>query len=137
MQGSKRGLATDESRSPRTLRETNYLSDVARLRALRFKRPGDDVFQAQAGAGVPASFISPLRLSADRIEQGKEASDDLHIFCAPGSLLSSARPKASVLDDGGALAFAKFPKESDDDSIKTWEKVAPDHGDLRCGLTLA
>jgi serine/threonine-protein kinase HipA len=43
---------------------------------------------------------------------------------APGSSLGGARPKASVIDQHGQLAIAKFPKENDDYSIELWETVA-------------
>jgi serine/threonine-protein kinase HipA len=41
-----------------------------------------------------------------------------------GSSLGGARPKASVIDQHGHLAIAKFPKETDDYSIETWEEIA-------------
>ncbi len=43
---------------------------------------------------------------------------------APGSSLGGARPKASVIDRHGHLSIAKFPKESDEYSIETWEEIA-------------
>ena len=45
---------------------------------------------------------------------------------APGSSLGGARPKASVFDQHGRLSIAKFPKETDDYSLETWEAVALD-----------
>jgi serine/threonine-protein kinase HipA len=45
---------------------------------------------------------------------------------APGSSLGGARPKASLIDQHGQLAIAKFPKESDDYSLERWEAVALD-----------
>lgn len=38
--------------------------------------------------------------------------------------MGGARPKASVVDQHGHLAIAKFPKETDDYSIETWEEIA-------------
>lgn len=35
-----------------------------------------------------------------------------------------ARPKASVVDQHGHLAIAKFPKETDGYSMETWEEIA-------------
>jgi serine/threonine-protein kinase HipA len=32
--------------------------------------------------------------------------------------------KASVVDGRGRLSIAKFPKESDEYSIETWEEIA-------------
>ena len=49
---------------------------------------------------------------------------DLRIIFAPGSSLGGARPKASVIDQHGRLSIAKFPKETDEYSIETWEEVA-------------
>ena len=43
---------------------------------------------------------------------------------APGSSLGGARPKASVIDQHNHLSIAKFPKDSDDYSIETWEEIA-------------
>ena len=46
------------------------------------------------------------------------------IIFAPGSSLGGARPKASVIDQHGRLSIAKFPKETDDYSMETWEEIA-------------
>lgn len=132
MQRAERRRAERVCERPRTLHEADYLlgvSDVARLGALRFKRPEHDEFQAPNAHGVPG-FIQLGRLleSADRIERGEETDDDLNMIFAPGSSLGGARPKASVSDNDGNLAIAKFPKESDDYSLETWEHI---------GLTLA
>ena len=54
----------------------------------------------------------------------EETDEDLQIIFAPGSSLGGARPKASVIDQHGCLSIAKFPKETDDYSIETWEEVA-------------
>ena len=35
-----------------------------------------------------------------------------------------ARPKASIIDQHGNLSIAKFPKETDDYSMETWEEIA-------------
>ncbi|KQV37691.1 hypothetical protein ASC96_25785 [Rhizobium sp. Root1204] len=42
----------------------------------------------------------------------------------PGSSLGGARPKASVIDQHGHLSIAKFPKETDEYNIETWEEIA-------------
>jgi serine/threonine-protein kinase HipA len=55
---------------------------------------------------------------------------------APGSSLGGARPKASVIDSRGRLSIAKFPKESDEYSIETWEEVALRLAE-RAGVTTA
>lgn len=128
MQRSERRQAVKEGRSPRTLQEADFLlgvTDFSRLGALRFKRPKDDAFQKPIGEGVPG-FIQLGRLleSAQRIERDEETDEDLALIFAPGSSLGGARPKASVIDAHGHLAIAKFPKESDEYSLETWEHIA-------------
>src|SRR3546814_987986 len=54
----------------------------------------------------------------------QETDEDLQLIFAPGSSLGGARPKASVTDQHGHLSIAKFPKESDDYSMETWEEIA-------------
>ena len=128
MQRAERRAARAEGRPPQTLHEADFLlgvSDVSRLGALRFRRADDDDFQKPVGEGVPG-FIQLRRLleSAQRIERDEETDDDLTLIFAPGSSLGGARPKASIVDAHGALAIAKFPKETDDYSIETWEHIA-------------
>lgn len=128
MRRRERRRAEAEGRPARTLHETDFLlgvADVSRLGALRFKQENDDAFQAPDGAGVPG-FIMLGRLleSAERIERGDETDEDLQMIFAPGSSLGGARPKASVQDNQGRLAIAKFPKESDEYSVEAWEHIA-------------
>lgn len=128
MQRAERRAARGEGRPPQTLHEADFLlgvSDVSRLGALRFKRPGYDAFQKPTGEGVPG-FIQLGRLlaSAQRIERDEETDEDLSLIFAPGSSLGGARPKASVVDTARALAIAKFPKDTDEYSIETWEHIA-------------
>jgi serine/threonine-protein kinase HipA len=57
MQRAERRTAEREGRPVRTLMESDYLlgvSDETRLGALRFRRQGEDMFQAPLRAGVPA-----------------------------------------------------------------------------------
>lgn len=54
----------------------------------------------------------------------EETDEDLQLIFAPGSSLGGARPKASVIDQHGHLSIAKFPKETDDYSMETWEEIA-------------
>ncbi len=128
MQRAERRAAHKEGRVPQTLHEADFLlgvSDVSRLGALRFRLRGDDAFQKPTGEGVPG-FIQLGRLlaSAQRIERDEETDEDLSLIFAPGSSLGGARPKASVVDTAGALAIAKFPKDTDEYSIETWEHIA-------------
>lgn len=128
MRRAERRRAGAEGRRPRTLHETHYLlgvSDISRPGALRFKEPNDAEFQAPADDGVPKLIqLGRLLASAERIERGEETDEDIALIFAPGSSLGGARPKASIVDQKGALAIAKFPKESDAYSIETWEHIA-------------
>lgn len=128
MQRAERRQAERDGRSVRTLSEIDYLLGVAdetRLGALRFKWVGEDIFQAPARAGVPALIeLGRLLQITERILRDEETDDDLRIIFAPGSSLGGARPKASVVDQHGHLSIAKFPKETDDYSIETWEEIA-------------
>jgi len=128
MQRAERRLAERDGRQVRTLGELHYLLGVAdetRLGALRFRWRGDEVFQAPVHEGVPALIeLGRLLQITERIERDEETDDDLQLIFAPGSSLGGARPKASVIDQHGHLSIAKFPKESDDYSIETWEEIA-------------
>lgn len=128
MQRAERRRAEREGRAVRTLMESDYLlgvSDETRLGALRFRRVGEDRFLADSGSGVPALVdLGRLLQSTERILRDEETDEDLQLIFAPGSSLGGARPKASVIDQHGRLSIAKFPKESDDYSIETWEEIA-------------
>ncbi len=128
MQRAERRMAEREGRQVRTLGELHYLLGVAdetRLGALRFRWRGEAVFQAPVHDGVPALIeLGRLLQITERIERNEETDDDLHLIFAPGSSLGGARPKASVINQHGHLSIAKFPKETDDYSIETWEEIA-------------
>lgn len=143
MQRAERRRAGKEGRAVRTLSESDYLLGVAdetRLGALRFRRVGEEAFQARIADGVPALIdLGRLLRITERVLRDEETEEDLQLIFAPGSSLGGARPKASVLDQHGRLSIAKFPKETDEYSIETWEEVAlrlaeragvatPDHG---------
>ncbi len=128
MQRAERRKAEREGRAVRALMESDYLLGVAdetRLGALRFRRAGEDEFRARPRAGVPALVdLGRLLQSTERILRDEETDEDLRMIFAPGSSLGGARPKASVIDRHGRLSIAKFPKESDEYSIETWEEIA-------------
>ena len=128
MQRAERRLAERESRAVRTLAESDYLLGVAdetRLGALRFRRLGEDVFQAPMRAGVPALVeLGRLLHGTERMLRDEESDEDLQLIFAQGSSLGGARPKASVIDQHGRLSIAKFPKETDDYSMESWEEIA-------------
>jgi serine/threonine-protein kinase HipA len=128
MQRSERRQAARENRAVRTLSETDYLlgvSDETRLGSLRFRRAGEVVFQAPARAGVPPLIeLGRLLQITERVLKDEETDEDLDLIFAPGSSLGGARPKASIIDQHGHLSIAKFPKETDEYSIETWEEIA-------------
>ena len=128
MQRAERRLAEREGRAVRTLLESDYLlgvMDETRLGALRFRWAGDDAFQAPSRAGVPALIeLGRLLRITERILRDEETDEDLRLIFAPGSSLGGARPKASVVDRHGRLSIAKFPKETDDYCMETWEEIA-------------
>ncbi len=128
MQRVERRAANREGRPIRTLAESDYLLGVAdetRLGAIRFRRVGDDAFQAPIHAGVPALIdLGRLLNITERILRDEETDEDLHLIFAPGSSLGGARPKASVIDHHGHLSIAKFPKETDEYSMETWEEIS-------------
>jgi len=128
MQRAERRTAEREGRPVRTLMESDYLlgvSDETRLGALRFRRQGEEMFQAHLRAGVPALIdLGRLLQVTERILRDEETEEDLQLIFAPGSSLGGARPKASVIDQHGHLSIAKFPREDDDYSIETWEEIA-------------
>jgi serine/threonine-protein kinase HipA len=128
MQRAERRRASQERRAVRTLGESDYLlgvSDEIRLGALRFRFAAEEVFQAPRTTGVPP-FIELGRLLqiTERLLRDEETDEDLQLIFAPGSSLGGARPKASIIDQHGHLSIAKFPKETDEYSIETWEEIA-------------
>jgi serine/threonine-protein kinase HipA len=128
MQRAERRKAEHEGRAVRTLLESDYLlgvSDESRLGALRFRRADGQAFLAESSRGIPALVeLGRLLQCTERILRDEETDEDLLMIFAPGSSLGGARPKASVLDQHGRLSIAKFPKESDEYSIETWEEIA-------------
>jgi serine/threonine-protein kinase HipA len=128
MQRAERRQAEREGRAVRTLMEGDYLlgvSDESRLGALRFRRGDGEPFLAESPRGIPPLVeLGRLLQCTERILRDEETDEDLQMIFAPGSSLGGARPKASVVDGHGRLAIAKFPKETDEYSIETWEEIA-------------
>ena len=77
----------------------------------------------KTGVPVPIELGRLLQIT-ERILRDEETEEDLQLIFAPGSSLGGARPKASVIDQHGHLSIAKFPKETDDYSMETWEEIA-------------
>ena len=128
MQRGERRLAARDGRAVRTLTEIDYLLGVAdetRLGALRFRQAPDMPFLAPPRLGVPPLVeLGRLLGITDRVLRDEETDEDFQIILAPGSSLGGARPKASVLDQHGRLSIAKFPKETDDYSVESWQEIA-------------
>lgn len=140
MQRAERRQAEREGRAVRTLMESDYLlgvSDETRLGALRFRRAGEEAFLADSHRGIPALMdLGRLLESTERLLRDEETDEDLQLIFAPGSSLGGARPKASVIDQHGRLSIAKFPKDSDEYSMETWEEIALRLAD-RAGIVTA
>ena len=130
MRREERRRARAEHRTPRTLRESDYLlgvNDRVRQGALRFQLGEHGPYLEQDGsASIPPFVALPRLLTATRdLETDEdEATDDaLALLLAPGSSLGGARPKASVISPDGALWIAKFPKSDDTYRVEVWEAV--------------
>jgi serine/threonine-protein kinase HipA len=129
MRRMERNRAEREGQTPRTLRETDYLllvDDEARLGALRFADGEGGPFLREEGIKrIPPLIELPKLLSAaENVMEDKETDEDLLLLFAPGSSLGGARPKASVKDQNGDLAIAKFPRHDDEYNTVVWEAVA-------------
>jgi len=129
MSRAERFRARREGRTPRHLREIDYVlgvSDIARQGALRFSRgEGEDFLATDSEAAVPPMVDLPRLLAAAQgFLEDPDNEEDLRVLLAPGSSLGGARPKASVKDNKGQLSLAKFPKKDDLCSVGAWEHLA-------------
>lgn len=129
MRYAERRRAQQESRLPRTLRESDYLllvDDESRQGALRFAVKPDGPFLAESsGVRIPPVVELPrLLTAADHIESETDTDEELRLLLGPGSSLGGARPKATVREPDGSLAIAKFPHRNDEFDVELWEAVA-------------
>jgi len=129
MRRMERRQAERERRAPRTLQEIDYLmlvDDEARQGALRFaERENGSCLREEGAKRIPPLIELPKLLSAaERVVEEKDTEEDLRLLFAPGSSLGGARPKASVIEKGGHLAIAKFPRRDDEINTVVWESVA-------------
>lgn len=129
MRRAERRRAEQEGETPRTLREIDFLlmvDDEARQGALRFTSTEGGAFVAPHDeARIPPLIELPRLLAATaRVIDEDEDDEDLRLLLAPGSSLGGARPKASVRDQDGGLAIAKFPHKEDEWNTVIWEAVA-------------
>lgn len=129
MRRAERKQALKEKRTPRTLREIDYLlmvDDEARQGAIRFKREENEDYLTtyEKNHIPPLTSVNKLLKASNKVLNESETDEDLKILLAPGSSLGGARPKASIKDIDNHLAIAKFPKENDEIDIIGWEAVA-------------
>ncbi|MCJ7627034.1 MAG: type II toxin-antitoxin system HipA family toxin, partial [Longimicrobiales bacterium] len=114
--------AREEGRAPRHLRDIDYVlgvSDLTRQGALRFTLAEGDEFLAppEKAAAPPIVELPMLMAAAQGFLVDPDSERELKILLAPGSSLGGARPKASVIGEGGRLSLAKFPKKDDPYSV--------------------
>ena len=124
-------VASEEKRPVRRLNSFDYLvgiDDESRMGGFRFSEiPGGKYINCDASLRVPPlANVCELMQAAHEIE----ASEELHVLPSkrwlmqllrPGTSLGGARPKATVKDDDGNLAVAKFSSRKDDYDVALWE----------------
>lgn len=119
MRRAEKRNAQRDRRTPRTLREIDYLllvDDQARQGALRFSQnPEGPFLNSDPKTKIPPLIELPRLLqAATRAADDNETNEDLQLLLAPGSSLGGARPKASITDRDGILCIAKFPTKNDE-----------------------
>ncbi len=129
MRRRERRRAATAGEAPRTLYEIDFLlmvNDEVRQGALRFASRPDAPFLAETRqTPVPPLVELPrLLVAAERVINEDEDDEDLRVLFAPGSSLGGARPKASVRENDGSLAIAKFPHKEDEWRTVAWEATA-------------
>lgn len=138
--------ANDEKRPVRRLTSFDYLmgiDDASRMGGFRFaETPGGKFINTEPSLRVPPlTSIRELMQAAREIE----ASEEKHLLpqkkwllqlLHPGTSLGGARPKATVVDENGALTVAKFPSRKDDYDVALWEHFCHVMA-CRCGINVA
>jgi serine/threonine-protein kinase HipA len=146
MRRREAALARSEEREENKLFETDYLLGVYdghRMGALRFKTEESGPFLSnnKNTASPPWASLRELEQISLRLEEDDVIDDPeylkwLSVLIAPGASLGGARPKASVLDNDGALWIAKFPSRNDQGDIGGWEVVTYELA-LLAGINMA
>ncbi len=118
------------------------MHDTYRIGALRFQKELSEPFLDHNSrlAAPPITSLrklehASLEIEKDNAEQSKEYTKWLKMLIAPGGSLGGARPKASVVDETGALWLAKFPSRNDAYNVAAWEMVVHELG-IACGIEL-
>ena len=128
MQRMEGVFTKSKQQTPKLLLESDYLlgvTDFCRMGAIRFKYSDSPEYLQPISQGIPQPIeIEQITKIARKLESGDESLDELRTIVEAGSSLGGARPKASVIDDAGNLAIAKFPRKSDHYCIQTWEHIA-------------
>ena len=146
MRRREAALARMEGREEQKLFETDYLLgvfDKHRMGAIRFKLHEDGPFlnNNREMAAPPWTSLRELEQICLRLEE-EDVMDDpdylrwLSMLIAPGASLGGARPKASIMDDKGALWIAKFPSRNDQGDIGGWEIVTYEMA-IAAGINMA
>lgn len=128
MQRNEYANAKSEQRTPKLLRESDYLlgvTDFYRMGALRFKFSDTTDYLQTSEEGIPTPFnLRQFSEINQKLENRDETIEELRQIVRAGSSLGGARPKTSIIDNAGNLAIAKLPKKSDQYCIQTWEHIA-------------
>lgn len=146
MRRREAALARLEKREEEQLFETDYLLGVFdghRMGAMRFKLESQSPFlnNNKDLASPPWASLGELEQVSLRLEEEGVSEDPdylkwLNMLVAPGSSLGGARPKASIVDNKGALWMAKFPSKNDQGDVGGWEMVTYEMA-VEAGINMA
>jgi serine/threonine-protein kinase HipA len=115
------------------LRESDFLMGVHdhfRLGGIRLRRPEDGAWLSSDDGRAAPPMVRLRQLEAacraveDDASDGDKLDEWLRLLIAPGGSLGGARPKASVVDERGAMWIAKFPSVRDTTDMGAWELLA-------------
>ena len=128
-------LARSEQRAEVNLLESDYLlgvHDLNRMGGLRFRVDGVFRDDRSSLAAPPLTSLRELEHASRKLDERDTVLDVedekrwVLMLIAPGGSLGGARPKASVVDEGGHPWVAKFPSDHDEVDIGAWEAVVHD-----------
>lgn len=96
-----------------------HVNDQTRQGAIRL-RTGDAYLSTPSNPLAGLLDLPSILEAALRFDAGAETDDDLHALVLAGTSVGGARPKA-VVQVGGALAIAKFPRAEEYSDPMAWE----------------